>query len=66
MPFLSGEDRDKIAQQSERECSICKQMIHKAYCSRCDEFYEVGHKADCDMKDAPHNAATCGGDRGYR
>jgi hypothetical protein len=74
MPFLSGKDRDAVADRTRRKCNHCKEEVYKAYCSRCDEFYETGHKPTC-----PHANPTnivgeehgvgpgkCGGDRGYR
>lgn len=67
MPFLSQADRDASAH--ERKCNKCNQTINNSYCSRCDEFYEVGHKKGCpfepDAEDR-HDSTTCGGDRGYR
>ena len=66
MPYLSQSDRDAYA--NERKCPECKQTISNAYCSRCDEFYDVGHKSNCSwLKDQDkHDSTTCGGDRGYR
>lgn len=51
MPYLSDEDRERYRQQSEKVCSDCERLISKAYCSRCDEFYEVGHLEGCRLKD---------------
>lgn len=65
MPYLSQADRDASAH--ERKCNKCKQTLRKEYCSRCDEFYEVGHKDGCKNDwGEKHDASTCGGDRGYR
>lgn len=65
MPFLSGEERESHI--GSYECSVCKQRITSGnYCSRCDEFYDTGHKSDCALKGDEHSARTCGGDRGYR
>lgn len=47
MPYLSDEDREKHAERSRRECPECHCTVENAYCSKCDEFYPVGHKADC-------------------
>lgn len=49
MPYLSEEDRQEFAERSRRICPECKCEIENAYCSRCDEFYPVGHKADCEQ-----------------
>jgi len=64
MPFLSGEDRAQM--EYDLECDICKKHISRRYCSRCDEFFWVGHKEDCQVKGDIHDVTTCGGDRGYR
>ena len=65
MPYLSQADRDAYANR--RKCGKCMAEIRKEYCSRCDEFYTVGHTDKCPIgNDEPHDSTTCGGDRGYR
>jgi hypothetical protein len=68
MPFLSQEDRDRHA--APRRCVECKREVYKEYCSRCDEFWEAGHKKGCSCEQVRHGAGEgttgCGGDRGYR
>lgn len=31
-------------------CVYCKQEMSKSYCSRCDEFYNVGHLRTCSRR----------------
>jgi hypothetical protein len=62
MPYLSNEDRERHA--APRICGDCGQPVFKSYCSRCDEFWETNHTEGCPQASEPHNASTCGGDRG--
>jgi hypothetical protein len=65
MPFLSKEDRERYA--NPRICEECDQQIRNEYCSRCDEFYSIGHTPTCIFNiEIPHDLTTCGGDSGYR
>jgi len=66
MPYLSQWDRDRYAEATERLCEDCGEIVHKEYCSRCDEFWEPQHKPGCKQAGELHTAKTCGGDRGIR
>lgn len=53
MPKISGEAMDMVTSENQTlaqkpfECFACKQEMRKGYCSRCDEFYNVGHLSTC-------------------
>lgn len=66
MPFLSGKDREEVKERTRRTCGSCEQEVFSEYCSRCDEFYDVGHKQNCTALGNRHEPNTCGGDRGFR
>ena len=57
MPYLSKKDRQEYAERSRRICPECKHQIQDEYCSRCDEFYPVGHSAIC--KQGQRHRHTC-------
>lgn len=56
MPKVNAEARDMVATENRAlaqkpfKCFECKQKMRKGYCSRCDEFYNVGHLSSCSRR----------------
>lgn len=50
MPSLSPEEQDRML-GGEHNCHACGQRLTKNYCRQCDQFFGVGHAADCPEMD---------------
>lgn len=41
---------NKLSLDQRIKCHECGQPLGKAFCDRCDEFYNTGHKPDCSQR----------------